>query len=929
MREGVYGFGEDIDIEVTFGEVVHVTDTTGDLALTLSIGDHSREAGHVGGSGTDTLTFRYTVQDGDYDGDGISISPGPGSLQGGRIEDDAGNAVVRTFPGLAANGAHMVDGISPSLMEVDIVSDPGVLGLNEEIKVKVVFGEVVHVTDTMGDLALVLSIGKHLRSASFDGGSGTETPMFVYTVQAGDYDDDGISIGPNALQGGTIVDTAGNEVVRNFEGLPADERYTVDSMTDPDAPLPTDPSLLPTVSDVKFMSDPGPNTTYTTGDPIVVHVIFSNYVYVTGEPPVLKLSIGSMLRDAVFEEGSGTTTLKFQYTVEAGDTDDDGISIGPNALVGAVEDGSGNTVDLTLPPLQAQGSPKVSAELRLYPLALTLVVGQAQTINLADLLLEMGVTYRGDFERASDDPNVAKVDLSDRMLTITSVAEGAATIVVKATDAAIYLVFGVTVATSAAETAVLEDAMAAVGRGLLASAGSTIGERLEMTDASSSDDWGGRGMAPASAVAWSQWSALEGADHWGSPPGYGRWGMDDPYLQGSTGYTPAQWLQGARFEMPLRGFGNPVSSLAVWGAGDWHAFEGEGDDGLYDGSLTSAYLGVDARGRRLGRGRVDLPGHGRCILRIWGCRRRKGPPGDAIECDPSVRPVGIPRPREDVGDPGFRYRGSDRGARGPGGRARTRRTIHANGAWRNTVFLRTVRWVRSRRPGRCRIRATRDGRRPAGGPGVGGGRAAVTDRRGSVASDGPSGYSGIAVHQCGGPLRRRRWCHWRRRGIGGRLPLPGLGGQPGGERADAGNARRRELLGGRRESDTGHWSGFQKGLPTAAVAAMGRRCGGHGHLQVPGPSVRGCPSPRESGLGSRYPRQLWLRHVAATGYDHAVRGGVDLSREAYRRARVGVSYELASAILGLPHRLEISGESAESDRHGTVLRFLLTGQAHF
>ena len=196
---GVYGFGEDIDIEVTFGEVVHVTDTTGDLELTLSIGDHSREARHVGGSGTDTLTFRYTVQDGDYDGDGISIGPGPGSLQGGRIEDDAGNAVVRAFPGLVADSAHKVDGVRPALTRVRIASTPdagGVYGFGEDIDIEVTFGEVVHVTDTTGDLELTLSIGDHSREAGHVGGSGTDTLTFRYTVQDGDYDGDGISIGP-------------------------------------------------------------------------------------------------------------------------------------------------------------------------------------------------------------------------------------------------------------------------------------------------------------------------------------------------------------------------------------------------------------------------------------------------------------------------------------------------------------------------------------------------------------------------------------------------------------------------------------------------------------------------------------------------------------------------------------------------------------
>ena len=549
---GFYGLNEEIRIEVDFGEEVHVT---GDLSLVLSIGEHLRAATLAGGSGTDTLTFRYAVQSGDSDDDGISI--GPSALQGGGIADAAGNAVDRTFAGLAAASGHKVDGVGPALTRVEIVSTTdtsGFYGLNEEIRVEVAFGEVVHVTDSVGNLALILSIGEHLRAATFDGGSGTDTLSFLYVVQAGDMDDDGISIGPNALQGGAIVDTAGNEVVRDFAGLPIDGAHKVNSMTETDAPPPIDPTLVATVSDVTFYSEAGSNDTYSTGDMIIVDVIFSNLVYVTGELPVLELSIGSMLRDALFVEGSGSRTLRFQYVVEAGDTDDDGISIGPNALVGNVEDGSGNAVDLTLPAKPANASHKVSAELMLYPLALTLVVGQTQTINLADQLMDMGVTYRGEFEMPSDDSSVVTAKLSDDgMLTITSVLEGTATIIVKAMDAAIYLFFGVTVETSAAETSVLEDAMAAVGRGLLASAGSTIGARLEMTDASSSDDWGERGMAPVSVAASPGWSALDGADHWGSPLGYGS-GMDDPYLQASMEYTPGAVAPGRPVSDATQGF---------------------------------------------------------------------------------------------------------------------------------------------------------------------------------------------------------------------------------------------------------------------------------------------------------------------------------------------------------------------------------------
>ena len=221
-----YGLNEEIRVEVDFGEdKVHVT---GDLTLTLSIGENSRAATFVGGSGTDKLTFGYVVGSDDYDSDGISI--GPTALRGGVVEDAAGNAVDRTFAGLAAASGHKVDGVGPALTRVEIVSTTGTsgfYGLNEEIRVEVEFGEEVHVT---GDLSLVLSIGEHLRAATLAGGSGTDTLTFRYAVQSGDSDDDGISIGPSALQGGGIADAAGNAVDRTFAGLAAASGHKVDGV---------------------------------------------------------------------------------------------------------------------------------------------------------------------------------------------------------------------------------------------------------------------------------------------------------------------------------------------------------------------------------------------------------------------------------------------------------------------------------------------------------------------------------------------------------------------------------------------------------------------------------------------------------------------------------------------------------------------------
>ena len=919
--DDTYGVDEAINVAVYFGEEVHVTEDGGALALVLSIGEHLRSATLAGGSGTDTLTFRYVIRENDADEDGISI--GPNALQGGAIEDAAGNTVNRTFAGLATDADHKVDGVRPVLTRVEIQSTPGesgFYGMDDGITVEVAFGEVVHVDNATGAVTLILSIGEYSRAATFTGGSGTDTLTFRYVVQEDDYDDDGISIGPNALRGGVIEDAAGNPVERTFPGLEADGGQTVDGRVD---------RVIPAILTVAITSDAGSNDTYTTDDIITVEVEFNVAAYVTGAAPVLELSIGPALRQAVFVEGSGTHTLKFEYTVEAGDTDTDGISIAANALSGGITDANGNAIDLTFEAVPASASHRVSAELLLFPLSLTLEVGQSHTLDLLQELKRLGVAYVGDFEWSSDDETVATAALSGSMLTITSVSEGSARITVSATGAAIFLFFGVTVETSAAETAVLEGAMAAVGRGLLASAESTIGARLEMADSNPPDIWGGLGMSPSSAAvaARAQWSMLDAAHQWGSPISYGQVGVDDPYLQRSMGYTPAQLLRGRWFEMPFGGYGNSIDSWAVWGAGDWHAFEGSPEGGAYDGSIASVYLGLDARG------------HGW----VAGATISRSLAEASYEFAGTVGGKGRLETELDVIHPYVQWAFGDRGK-----------------AWA-ILGLGTGEATAEREDQAAAEPSGLSMHMGLGGLRYSFGRVAWFD----LAFRGDAGYAQLETEE--GPLAIEGLTvnvQRVRLGVEASLPMSFAGirvspfldvagrfdggdGETGGGVELAGGFRYRGPsvgleVKGRTLAMHSAESYSEEGLKaTLVVGPDGRkgfrlmlapRWGGAAEaMDIFG--YRGHPfggalrrENRGWGLGTRisYGFDMWRRPGTVMPFAE-----MDLSGDVSRRARLGVSYEIASAVLGLPHRLEISGEGTESELHGTIMRFLLTGQAHF
>jgi hypothetical protein len=114
-------------------------------------------------------------------------------------------------------------------------------------------------------------------------------------------------------------------------------------------------SLAPTVTNV---TSPTANGTYITGNTITINIAFSEVVNVTGTPQ-LTLETGSIDRTANYSGGSGTTTLSFTYTVQAGDAsaDLDYVSVNPLTLNGGtIRDIALNDASLTLASPGTAGS---------------------------------------------------------------------------------------------------------------------------------------------------------------------------------------------------------------------------------------------------------------------------------------------------------------------------------------------------------------------------------------------------------------------------------------------------------------------------------------------------------------------------------------------------------------------------------------------
>ena len=201
ISDGVYSAGEEIFVDVDFGEAVYVDGTP---QLTLDIGGRMKASEWTGGWLGSFSS--YVVEDGDLDTDGVAIPANAISLNGGSIADRAGNEAVLTHAAVAATPEATVDAVGPTITSIAITSDPG----DDDTYVN---GDIVEVTVTFDENVVVwfgsgmangeaitikpyleLDIGGEAGEAHYLRRSGTEV-VFAYVVQAGDVDDNGIAIG--------------------------------------------------------------------------------------------------------------------------------------------------------------------------------------------------------------------------------------------------------------------------------------------------------------------------------------------------------------------------------------------------------------------------------------------------------------------------------------------------------------------------------------------------------------------------------------------------------------------------------------------------------------------------------------------------------------------------------------------------------------
>ncbi|WP_164108661.1 MULTISPECIES: MBG domain-containing protein [Sphingobacterium] len=231
---GTYKIDDVIALTVTFDQTVMVNTVGGTPTLLLETGAIDRMSTYVSGSGSNTLTFSYTVQPGDISADLDYTSTAALSLNGATIENIHNDIAILTLPtvggsnSIAGQRAIVIDGVVPTVAMVAVPTN-GYYLLNQNLDFTIYFSEAVLVDAIGGTPRLSLTIGGQTAYADYLSGSGSPALVFRYTVAAGLEDHDGVAVGALSLNGGTITDAAGNNAVLTLNSVGNTTGVNVDS----------------------------------------------------------------------------------------------------------------------------------------------------------------------------------------------------------------------------------------------------------------------------------------------------------------------------------------------------------------------------------------------------------------------------------------------------------------------------------------------------------------------------------------------------------------------------------------------------------------------------------------------------------------------------------------------------------------------------
>ncbi|MBC7530881.1 MAG: SUMF1/EgtB/PvdO family nonheme iron enzyme [Oligoflexus sp.] len=320
--DGIYKLGNVLTLTLQFSKPLFVLGSE-NLGLLLETGATDRTAIYASGSGTNTLSFAYTVQAGDTTADLDAQSTAALSVGAGSIRDDAGNNAVLTLPSLS--GANSISTQKALVIDTSNPSAPASVGFPGASSSSLSFNlSWANSSDLhFSTHNTKLCAANDCLSSCISVGTSNASPKSVTGVNG--------SVYYGCVQG---VDTVGNTSawVASISSVLVD-------------------TSVPTVTNVSSTAVDG---YFKQGAVVPIKLSFSESVFVANPGDLrLKLETGVPDTDAVYSSGNGSNILIFNYTVAAGDTSADLDLFSTTALLlgatGTIQDAGGNAANLTLP----------------------------------------------------------------------------------------------------------------------------------------------------------------------------------------------------------------------------------------------------------------------------------------------------------------------------------------------------------------------------------------------------------------------------------------------------------------------------------------------------------------------------------------------------------------------------------------------------
>ena len=319
--------GDTVDLAISFSAAVDVDTSDGTPTILLDTGTTLQSGVYYSGSGTMSLTMRYTVALGDVSAKLDYTSIYALVLNGASIRRDSTdptlNAIL-TLPAVGTiTGSIVVDpavGDLTTVLSLTTSTSVGSYGLNHVVELILTFSDVVVVVNYSG---LVLGVNTGT-DAVYIGGSGTTALTFAYTVLEGD------AVASLDVATTTSLVCIGSCSLLNDNAVSVDLSLSGISLAPSNIALSTVPPTVLSLAATTVASVINGNA-FVIGDEIDIAVTMSDEVFVFPLPetdpdkvPCLLLETGTVDRCALFisygSANTDRTVLLFRYTVQEGDT---------------------------------------------------------------------------------------------------------------------------------------------------------------------------------------------------------------------------------------------------------------------------------------------------------------------------------------------------------------------------------------------------------------------------------------------------------------------------------------------------------------------------------------------------------------------------------------------------------------------------------